>query len=95
MGSITACWCRTVTPGGPSDKAGLKPRDIIVTIDGRSIKDGNDLVADIASRHPGTSARIGYIRDGKQGETTVTIGDRDKVFTDQAQQRGTGAVRPG
>ena len=74
----------TVTPGGPADKAGLKPRDIILSIDGRSIKDGNDLVADIASRRPGSSARIGYLRDGKQADTTVNIGDRDKVFTEQA-----------
>ena len=75
----------SVTPGGPSDKAGIKPRDIIVSIDGRAIKDGNDLVAEIASRHPGTTARIGYIRDGKQEEATVTIGDRDKVFAEVAK----------
>jgi serine protease Do len=75
---------QTISPGGPADKAGIKPRDIIISIDGRSIKDGNDLVAEIASRHPGSSARIGYVRDGKQADTTVTIGDRDKVFSEQA-----------
>jgi serine protease Do len=74
-----------VQPGGPADKAGLKARDIIISIDGRPIKDGNDLVADIASRRPGSSARLGYLRDGKQADTTVTIGDRDKVFVEQAQ----------
>ncbi len=74
----------TVTPGGPADKAGIKPRDIITTIDGRPIKDGNDLVSEIASRHPGGSARIQYLRDGKTADTTVTIGDRDKVFSEQA-----------
>jgi serine protease Do len=73
-----------VTPGGPSDKAGIKARDIIISIDGRPIKDGNDLVEEIASRHPGTTVRIGYLRDGKQADTTVTIGDRDKVTTEQA-----------
>ncbi len=75
---------QAVTPGQPADKAGIKPGDIILSIDGRPIKDGNDLVADIASRHPGTSARIGYVRSGKQMDTTVTIGDRDKVFSDLA-----------
>jgi len=73
-----------VTPGGPSDKAGIKARDIIISIDGRPIKDGNDLVEEIAGRHPGTSVRIGYLRDGKQADTTVTVGDRDKVTTEQA-----------
>jgi serine protease Do len=71
-----------VTPGGPADKAGLKAGDIIVTIDGRNIKDGNDLVDEIASRRPGSTVRIGYMRDGKQADTTVTIGDRDKVFAE-------------
>src|SRR5271163_2780938 len=69
-----------VQPGGPGDKAGLKPGDIIVTIDGRSIKDGDDLVTDIAVRKPGSTAKLGYLRNGNTGATTVTIGDRSKVF---------------
>jgi len=69
-----------VQPGGPADKAGLKPGDIITTIDGRMVKDGDDLVNDIASRRPGSTARLGYLREGKPADTTVTIGDRDKVF---------------
>ncbi|MGO8934354.1 MAG: trypsin-like peptidase domain-containing protein [Terracidiphilus sp.] len=71
-----------VQPGGPADKAGLKAGDIIVAIDGRSIKDGDDLVNEIASRRPGSTIRLGYMRDGKPQDTTVTIGDRDTVFAD-------------
>ena len=71
-----------VQPGGPADKAGLKPGDIITTIDGRPIKDGDDLVNEIASRRPGSTIRLGFLRDGKPQDTTVTIGDRDKVFAD-------------
>ena len=71
-----------VQPGGPADKAGLKAGDIITTIDGRNIKDGEDLVNEIASRRPGSSIRLGYEREGKPADTTVTIGDRDKVFAD-------------
>ena len=72
-----------VTPGGPAEKSGLKPGDIITAIDGHTIKDGDELVNEIASRRPGSTIRLGYIRDGKQADTTVTIGDRDKVFADQ------------
>jgi serine protease Do len=71
-----------ITPGGPAEKAGLKQGDIITSIDGRGIKDGDDLVNEIASRRPGSTARLGYMRDGRQGDTTVSIGDRDKVFAD-------------
>ncbi len=76
-----------VQPGGPAEKGGLKPGDIITAIDGRSIKDGDDLVNEIASRRPGSSIRLGYLRDGKPGDTTVTIGDRDKVFADLGNQQ--------
>jgi serine protease Do len=71
-----------VQPNGPADKGGLKPGDIIITIDGRQIKDGDDLVNEIASRRPGSSIRLGFVRDGKPQDATVTIGDRDKVFAD-------------
>jgi serine protease Do len=74
-----------VQPGGPADKAGMKPGDIITTVDGHQIKDGDDLVNEIASRSPGSSIRLGYLRDGKPADATVTIGDRDKVFADNGQ----------
>ena len=75
-----------VVHGGPSDKAGLKGGDIITTIDGRAVKDGDDLVNEITSRRPGSSIRLGYTRDGKQMDATVTIGDLDKVFADAGNQ---------
>jgi serine protease Do len=76
-----------VTSGGPADKGGIKVGDVITTIDGRPIKDGDDLVNEIASRRPGSTIRLGYLREGKQADATVTIGDRDKVFADLGAQQ--------
>ncbi|MGD1107005.1 MAG: trypsin-like peptidase domain-containing protein [Terracidiphilus sp.] len=88
-----------VQPGGPADKAGLKAGDIIVAVDGRSIKDGDDLVNEIASRRPGSTIRLGFMRDGKPQDTTVTIGDRDTVFANlnnpQPQSNDNGVVGAG
>ena len=70
----------SVQPGFAADKAGLKPGDIITTVDGRSVKDGDDLVSDISARKPGTTAKIGYMRNGQKLEATVTIGDRAKMI---------------
>ena len=76
-----------VVHGGPSEKAGLKAGDIITTIDGRAIKDGDDLVNEITTRRPGSSVRIGYQRDGKPMEASVTIGDLDHVFAEAENQQ--------
>ncbi|HEX4283608.1 MAG TPA: trypsin-like peptidase domain-containing protein [Terracidiphilus sp.] len=87
-GFKTGVLVQQVQPGGPADKAGLKPGDIITQVDGRPIKDGDDLVNEIASRKPGSSIRLGFLRDGKPTDTTVTVGDRDKVFAEVAAQQG-------
>ena len=70
----------SVQPGFPAAEAGLKPGDIITTIDGREIKNGDDLIDDIAGRKPGSTAKIGYIRNGSHMSATVTIADRAKMM---------------
>ena len=70
---------RGVQAGMPADKAGLKPGDVITTINGRPVKDGDDLVNDISARKPGSTVQLGYIRDGKQSAATVSIIDRSKM----------------
>lgn len=70
---------RSVTPGLPADKAGLKPGDVITSINSRPVKDGDDLVNDISARKPGSTVQIGYLRDGKPSTATVSIYDRSKM----------------
>jgi serine protease Do len=74
----------TVTPNGGAAKAGIQPGDVIVSIEGRQIKDGDDLVNDISARKVGSSVKLGYLRDGKPGTASVTIGDRAKTYADLA-----------
>ena len=77
-----------VTPHGPADQAGVKAGDIIVSVDGNPIKDGDALVSDIASRKPGSSVKLGYVRNGQQGTASLTIEDRAKLYA--AQPNGGG-----
>ena len=69
-----------VVAGSPAESAGLKVGDTITAVDGRELKSGDDLVADIASRKPGSKAKLAFVRNGKKDETTVTIADRSKLF---------------
>ena len=70
----------SVVAGSPADRAGLKVGDTIVTVDGKPIKNGDELVGDIASRKPGAKVNLGFIRIGKKEETTVMVADRAKLF---------------
>lgn len=79
-----------VVPGGPADKAGLKPNDVIVSIDGKTIKDGDELVNNISARHPGSTVSIGYLRSGQHMTTTVTIVDRNKTVNGMMASNGNG-----
>ena len=69
-----------VTPNGPADKAGLKTGDTIVSVDGKQVKNGDELVAEISAIKPGSNAKIGYVRNGKTSAAEVTIADRSKLF---------------
>ncbi|HEX3661082.1 MAG TPA: trypsin-like peptidase domain-containing protein [Acidobacteriaceae bacterium] len=77
-----------VGTGQPAAKAGLKVGDIITTINGKPVKDGDDLVAIISSYKPGTTVDIGYLREGKEMHANVTVGDREKVIAAMNAQAG-------
>ena len=70
----------SVVAGSPADQAGLKVGDTITTVDGKKVTKGTELVADIAARKPGSKVSLGFLRNGKAQETSVTIADRAKLF---------------
>jgi serine protease Do len=79
-GSGTGVPISSVVAGSPADQAGLKVGDTITNVDGKKVTKGSELVSDIASRKPGSKIAIGFLRNGKPQETSVTIADRAKLF---------------
>jgi serine protease Do len=69
----------SVTPGGPAAKAGLQAQDVITSVDGHPIKNGDELVSLITAKQPGSTVRIGFTRNGKQQTAEVGIIDRTKL----------------
>ena len=71
-----------IQPDGPADHAGLKQGDVVLSIDGDTIRDGDELVAKVAGTPVGQSVTVRYVRNREEQETELVIGDRSKVFAD-------------
>lgn len=79
----------SVTPNGPAAKAGLQSQDVIVSVDGQPIKDGDALIGIVSAKAPGSNVRLEYLRGGKRQTAEVSIADRAKLFVDQASNQET------
>jgi serine protease Do len=65
-----------VVPGDPADKAGIKPDDIIIDVNGKKVTTGHELTAMTARLSVGDKATLTVLRDGKQKHFDVEVGKR-------------------
>jgi len=72
-----------VEPNGPADKAGVHQEDIITSVDGKPVKNGQDLIDMVSSTPVGNSVNLGLLRDGKKETVKVAVGDRTKIFNNE------------
>ena len=54
-----------VEPNQPADKAGMKPEDVVVSISGKPVSKGQDLIDMVAGSQVGATLKVGIIRDKK------------------------------
>ncbi|MEM5298534.1 Do family serine endopeptidase [Burkholderia sp. JPY481] len=65
-----------VLKSGPADRAGIKPGDILTSVNGQVITDTTRLLNVIAQIKPGTAAKVHLVRKGHQIDLDVMIGKR-------------------
>jgi putative serine protease PepD len=53
-----------VTPGGAADRIGLKPDDIVVKLNGKTISKASELTSSVRQEKAGTEVEIEILRDG-------------------------------
>ncbi|MBX9989031.1 Do family serine endopeptidase [Phreatobacter oligotrophus] len=63
-----------IQPGSPAAASDLKPSDVIVSVDGQPVKDARELTRRIGAARPGTTVRLGVIRDGAERNVGLTLG---------------------
>ncbi|WP_027369642.1 DegQ family serine endoprotease [Desulfovermiculus halophilus] len=66
----------SVTEGDPADKAGIRPGDVIVAVNGTSIQDAHELTRTIGALPPEDKIKLTIWRAGKVKEVKVTLGER-------------------
>ncbi|MBV9304267.1 MAG: Do family serine endopeptidase [Acidobacteriaceae bacterium] len=74
-----------VAPGGPAARAGLKADDIILAMNDRPVKDGEELVDKVADLPIGSRALFTVDRNGKRLDFKVDVEERAVVWKDSPQ----------
>ncbi|WP_029075448.1 DegQ family serine endoprotease [Kaistia adipata] len=62
-----------VEGGSPAEKAGLKSGDLVVSVDGIEVDDPNGFNYRIATKGVGGSAKLVYVRDGKEQAVELAL----------------------
>jgi serine protease Do len=76
FGSSAGALVSDVRAGTPADKAGVKSGDLITKMNGKLVVDHLRLKLAISQLPPGSAVTLDYLRDGKPGTVTITLGER-------------------
>ncbi|MFE7860266.1 trypsin-like peptidase domain-containing protein [Streptomyces sp. NPDC057403] len=63
-----------VTRGGPGDKAGIEPGDVITAVDGQRVHSGEELIVKTRAHRPGDRLELTLRRDGKEKTISLVLG---------------------
>lgn len=65
-----------VTEGSGAEVGGIRPRDVIVEIDGKTIEDPSDVSDAVRGHKPGDQLKVTVVRDGERQTLDVRLGER-------------------
>jgi S1-C subfamily serine protease len=65
-----------VVPAGPAARAGLRPGDVVVSVDGRPVREGRDLLRAVLRHDIGARVRLEVIRNGQRQSIVLTTSER-------------------
>jgi serine protease Do len=71
----TGAFVAELTPGGPAGKSTIRPGDVVTQIDNQKVSSAGDVVDYVSGQGIGAKVTLHYVRDGKAGQTQVTLGE--------------------
>ncbi|GAA4964111.1 hypothetical protein GCM10023205_30160 [Yinghuangia aomiensis] len=66
-----------VRAGGPADKAGIKPGDVVIAIDGKKVAGAEELIVAVRTKAPGDTVTLTVQREGKELQLPVKLEGED------------------
>jgi len=78
LGTLEGSIINGVVTGGPADKAGVKPGDVLVEVQGSPVADPTSMLNLIAALPPGAPAKMRLKRQGQDVDATINVGRRPK-----------------
>jgi serine protease Do len=89
--SASGAMLASVTQGGPAEKAGLLPGDIITEFNGRPVADSEALVNLVVATKPGTSVPVTVYRKKQKKTMNIVVDELDLDAEQGRQARGGGS----
>ena len=73
LGIVRGAVVADVAPGSPAERAGLRHNDVITRLQGRPVANAGSVNATIGIAAPGSDLSVAYLRDGRDGATTLRV----------------------
>lgn len=86
-----------VTDGSPASEAGLRPDDVVVAIDGKTVTGAESLTGFVRGMASGTEVTLTVVRDGKALDVPVTLATKteDATSNEPGSDGSTDGTTPG
>lgn len=96
LGIVRGAVVEDIKPGSSAERSGLRRGDVITRVQNRPVSNAGTVAATVGIAPPGTQIEVVYLRDGREGRTTVAVeasGDRPVILGADAVIARGAAVR--